>query len=137
MNSTSSHAAALPESFVDLNHWADTWALPTEEARYFHLLSLSIDELRPFHEAMLDRAPAVIAYLDRQPLYALSPQDQTLLDLLLTFVETAHPIELRWQQTDIESPVDAERLRFHGPSASRYAFAGPATTHEGLKKISA
>jgi hypothetical protein len=41
-------------------------------------------------------------------------------DLLLTFVETAHPIELEWTQTNIENTVDAARLQFHGPSAERY-----------------
>jgi hypothetical protein len=43
-----------------------------------------------------------------------------LYDLMLTFVETAHPIELKWKQTDIETPVDPARLQFHGPSAARY-----------------
>jgi hypothetical protein len=50
------------------------------------------------------------------------PDDaQLLYDLLLTFVETAHPLELKWTQTNIENTVDADRLQFHGPSAARYS----------------
>ena len=31
---------------------------------------------------------------------------QVLYDLMLTFVETAHPIELKWKTTDIEDTVE-------------------------------
>ena len=36
------------------------WALPTEKARYFKLLERTVEELRPFYDAMLPRSPAII-----------------------------------------------------------------------------
>jgi hypothetical protein len=109
---------SLPEGFTDLEPWVAEWALPTEEQRYHRLLAQSIDQVRAFYDAMLPRAPQVIEYLSRFPLDGIAGSDRVLHDLLLTFVETAHPIELKWRQTDIDSPVEAARLRFHGPSAT-------------------
>lgn len=108
---------ALPHEFADLEHLAREWALPTEKARYFKLLSTSLEELRAFYAAMLPRAEAIVDYLTPLPTDRMPPDARTLYDLLLTFVETAYPIELKWKQTDIEFKVEAERLQFHGPSA--------------------
>ena len=39
------------------------------------------------------------------------PDDaRTLFDLLLTFVETAHPIELNWNETDIDDAFALDRM---------------------------
>ena len=35
---------------------------------------------------------------------------RTLFDLLLTFVETAHPIELNWTTTDIDDAFALDRM---------------------------
>jgi len=113
-------SAKLPPEFADLEQWVAAWALPTEKARYFALLGRSVEELRPFYDAMLARSPQIIAYLSKQPAAVMTGPAQVLYDLMLTFVETAHPIELKWQTTDIETPVDPARLQFHGPSAERY-----------------
>jgi hypothetical protein len=113
-------SAMLPAEFADLEKWVAEWALPTEKARYFWLLGRTVDQLRPFYDAMLPRSPQIIAYLSKQPAGGMTGPAQVLYDLMLTFVETAHPIELKWKTTDIETPVDPARLQFHGPSASRY-----------------
>jgi hypothetical protein len=113
-------AASLPPEFADLEHWVPAWALPTEKERYFRLLERSVEELRPFYDAMLARAPQIVEWLSKQPAASISGPALVLYDLMLTFVETAHPIELKWKQTDIETPVDPARLQFHGPSAARY-----------------
>lgn len=113
-------SARLPPEFADLEKWVAAWALPTEKERYFRLLERTVEELRPFYDAMLGRSPAIIAYLSQQPAGGMTGPAQLLYDLMLTFVETAHPIELKWKATDIETPVDPARLQFHGPSAARY-----------------
>jgi hypothetical protein len=110
----------LPAGFSDLERWVDDWALPTEKERYFKLLSRSVAELQPFYDAMLPRSQAIIDFLSKQPAPGMTGPVQVLYDLMLTFVETAHPIELKWKTTDIETPVDPARLQFHGPSAARY-----------------
>ncbi len=49
------------------------------------------------------------------------PDDaRTLFHLLITFVETAHPIDLNWATTDIEDAFPAERFGFGD------VIAGPA-----------
>jgi hypothetical protein len=112
---------ALPPEFSDLSRFVADWALATEKERYFTLLSRDIETLRPFFDAMLPRAGAITAYLSRFAPGEMPADAQVLYDLLLTFVETAHPIELKWTQTNIENTVDPDRLHFHGPSAARYA----------------
>ena len=108
----------LPPDFADLAPLVKEWALKTERDRYFKLLATSMDDLRGFYETMLPRADAIVAYLLRLKLNDLPPDARVLYDLMLTFVETAHPIDLKWKQTDIEGGGAPERLRFHGPSAT-------------------
>jgi hypothetical protein len=116
-----SGAPKLPREFADLERFAGEWALATEKERYFKLLATDMPALREFFDAMLPRAEAVAAYLSGFPLSGMPEDAQRLYDLLLTFVESAHPIELNWKTTNIEFTVPAERLQFHGPSAARYA----------------
>ena len=111
---------SLPPEFADLERFVAEWALATEKERFFKLLARDIDSLRPFFDAMLPRARDITAYLSRFPLEKMPADAQVLYDLMLTFVETAHPIELKWTQTNIENTVEADRLQFHGPSAARY-----------------
>jgi hypothetical protein len=115
-----SAAGSLPPQFAELNRFVSEWALATEKERFFKLLARDMDTLRPFFDAMLPRAREITAYLSRFPSGQMPADAQLLYDLLLTFVETAHPIELNWTQTNIENTVDAARLQFHGPSAERY-----------------
>jgi hypothetical protein len=116
-----SASRSLPPEFSDLNRFVADWALATEKERYFKLLSRDIDMLRPFFDAMLPRAREIADYLSRFAPGQMPADAQLLYDLLLTFVETSHPIELKWKMTNIEDTVDADRLQFHGPSARRYS----------------
>ncbi len=119
-----SAAPKLPEAFSDLERFAGEWALATEKERYFKLLATDLATLRAFFDAMLPRAPEIVAYLSRLAPGAMPQEAQRLYDLMLTFVETAHPIELKWKGTNIEFTVAAARLQFHGPSAARYVTQG-------------
>jgi hypothetical protein len=110
----------LPPEFSDLNRFVADWALPTEKERYFKLLATDLETLRPFFDAMLPRAGQLTDYLSRFAPGQMPADAQLLYDLLLTFVETAHPIELKWKTTNLEDTVEADRLQFHGPSAGRY-----------------
>ncbi len=108
----------LPPDFADLAPFVKDWALATERDRYFKLLATPIEELRVFYDALLPRAEAIVTYLSSLPLDDLPADGRVLHELLLTFVETAHPIELKWKQTDIEGGTAPEKLHFHGPSAT-------------------
>jgi hypothetical protein len=113
----------LPAEFADLDAFAATWALPTEKARYVKLMATPIEELRLFVDAMLPRSQAIIAHLSRFPLDAMPAEARVLYDLMVTFVETAHPIELNWKRPNMEEKLPPEKLQFHGPSETP-AFGG-------------
>lgn len=105
----------LPEAFADLSPFTPDWALGHERDRMDKLLSISVDQLRPFYEAMLPRFHAVRAYLDQFPLNAMPPEAQALFDLALSFMETAHVIDLGWKTTDIEDKFPHGRFRIQSP----------------------
>jgi hypothetical protein len=106
----------LPAEFADLDPFAKAWALSTEKERYLKLMPTPIEELRAFVDAMLPRSEAIIAYLSRFPIDALPAEARVLYDLMVTFVECAHPIELNWKRPNMEDKLPPEKLQFHGPS---------------------
>lgn len=108
-------ARHLPAEFADLSPFVADWALASEKERHRKLLSRSVAEMRPFYEAMVPRLPAIGAYLDRLPLDALSPEARTLFDLAVSFVETAHPVDLGWTTTDSPDAFPAARVRYLEP----------------------
>jgi len=115
--------AHFPEAFSDLEPHAD-WALPTEGARFRKLIGSSVDELRVFYDAVFPRVREIRSYLSRNPLDEIPEEDRALLDLLVAFVEYAHPIELNWKITDIDDPFDADRMWFGGRAPVSAAAAG-------------
>lgn len=111
------HARMLPAQFAQLQPFVAEWGLPDERARYEKLAASDIPTLRVFYDAMMERIDEIIVYLDAFPLDAMPAEAATLFDLALTFMETAHPIDLNWPITDIEDKFPAERFRFLPPSA--------------------
>ena len=105
----------LPAEFSDLSRWTQEWALGHERDRMDKLLSITVDELRPFYDAMLQRMPAVKVYLDQFPLNAMPGEATTLFDLAMSFMETAHVIDLGWKTTDIEDKFPHGRFLVKSP----------------------
>jgi hypothetical protein len=106
----------LPLQFAGLEIFTADWALATEKERHDNLVARTIDELRPFYEAMLPRMDEITAYLNQFPLDAMPADAQRLFDLAMTFMESAHPIDLHWETTDIEDKFPAQRFEFLPPS---------------------
>lgn len=106
----------LPAQFADLAPFVPAWALRTEEDRHRNLLAQSIASLRVFYDAMLPRMDEITLYLNQFPLDAMPPEAEVLFDLGMTFMESAHPIDLRWRTTDIEDKFPSERFQFLAPS---------------------
>ena len=109
---------SLPSAFRDLDAFVDEWSLATEKERCLKLLDTGLDDLRAFVEAMQPRAEAAIAYLSQFPLDDFPEDARNLYELLVTFVETAHPIELKWSDTTNTEALTPNRLQFNGPSAT-------------------
>lgn len=106
----------LPDAFSDLAPFVGDWALGSEQERMNKLLSIPVGELRPFYDAMLPRMAAVREWLDQFPLHAMPPEARTLFDMAMSFMETAHVIDLGWKTTDIEDKFPHERFRIKSPT---------------------
>ena len=109
---------ALPPQFRDLEGFTAVWALATEKERHDNLVAHSVAQLRPFYDAMLPRMDEITLYLNRFPLEAMPADAQALFDLAMTFMESAHPIDLNWRVTDIEDKFPAHRFEFLPPSCA-------------------
>lgn len=112
---TADVAKKLPPQFADLAPYTRDWALGHERDRLRKLVSVGVEDLRPFYDAMLIRMPEVKAYLDQFPLNAMPPEARVLFDLAMTFVETAHVIDLGWKTTDIEDKFPHDRFHIKSP----------------------
>jgi hypothetical protein len=115
----------LPQQFAELEPFVPEWALSHEQARYEKLAASDIATLRTFYDAMMARIDEITVYLDAFPLDAMPVDAAVLFDLALTFMETAHPIDLNWPITDIEDKFPSERFQFLPPSGPRERPAGP------------
>jgi hypothetical protein len=108
--------ATLPPEYADLQPFMAQWCLTNERDRYFKLIGSSIPELQRFFDAITPRSDEIAARLNPLDVATLTPEDRNLFWLLMTYVETAHPIELKWKKTDVEDSFAPERLQF-GPSS--------------------
>ena len=107
----------LPAPFADLSPLTERWALGSQQERHQALIDATLDELRPFYDALMGRMDAIVKYLNGFDLKAMPQDAQNLFDLALTWAETAHPIDLKWKTTDIEDSFPASRLEYLAPSA--------------------
>jgi hypothetical protein len=107
----------LPAEFREMEPLVAEWALTNERDRLAKLIATSIPELKNFYDAMIGRAEAARDYLSALPIDALPPEAKNLFHLLMTFVETAHPIELKWSITDIDDAFPLSRITF-GPAST-------------------
>src|SRR3546814_7632103 len=97
--STAALEGLLPGLFADLEPWLDQWALAPEQQRFDKRVSLTMDELRPFYEAMLDRMPTIMDHLAKLPIDGLSSEDDNFLRLALSYVEISRCFEASTEET--------------------------------------
>ena len=102
----------LPDRFSGLEPFVADWALSNERDRFQKLMATSIESLREFYDAMMPRAEEIADYLNDFDLDNMPDDARTLFFLLITFVETAHPIELKWNTTDIDDAFPSDRFGF-------------------------
>lgn len=107
----------LPDRFAALAPFIKDWALADEQARYRKLHSSTLEELRDFYSAMLPRMEEILPCLDEYKVGAMPEDVETLFDLAMTFSETAHPIDLRWEGVDFTLAYPWEKLEFRSVSA--------------------
>lgn len=100
----------LPPQFKELEPFVARWGLETEAERLKTLVASSIPELRTFYDAIFPRAEEIKSYLGPLDLTALTAEQKNLFFLIMTFIEVAHPIELNWNETDIDDAFSLDRM---------------------------
>ena len=83
----------LPRAFAALGSWCEHWVLPDSSARHAKRLATAYPEIKAFYDAMLARAPEILAYLSERQLGQLDAADTTLLKLMLALAEVGPAVE--------------------------------------------
>lgn len=109
-------AESLPVGFADLAGFVPEWSLDCEEARFRKLHSVSMNDLQTFYDAMLPRLPTILLFLRNCRLGAMSAEQKALFHLAMTFVETSHPIDLGWADTDFPGAYRWQAFEFRSVS---------------------
>jgi len=104
----------LPDQFADLEPFAATWCLGSENKRYNRRLATPIQEMRTFYDAVTPRAEAAMAYLEQFPLDELPEDGLNLLHLLYSMIEVSFPIEV-WHQPRVPDSGSASFPAFTEP----------------------
>lgn len=99
---------ALPVDFRDLEPWT-AWSLETEKQRSDKRLQSTMEELKALYDAVLPRAEAALAYLEKFPLDAMPADARRLFLLTLSLAEVAPAIEL-FGQPGVVDGYDASRV---------------------------
>ncbi len=87
-------AAALPAGFDELEPFAATWCLATEQERWDRRLATPLDEMQAFYDACFPRAEEAIAHCDRFDLDAMPPDATRLLQLLHSLALVSYAVEV-------------------------------------------
>jgi hypothetical protein len=99
----------LPDAFADLERFASTWCLPTEQQRYDQRLASAMPDLTGFYEATFPRYGDARKHLDAFPLQRLPERERNLLHLLYSFISVSLAIDM-WQQPGV---VDSGNACFY------------------------
>jgi hypothetical protein len=87
-------ANRLPADFADLEPFVEHWDVASSQERWIRRSETPLAAIRTFYDAMLARADAALAYVERYPLHALPPDAACLMRLLLSMTQAAMAIEL-------------------------------------------
>jgi hypothetical protein len=110
--------STLPTGFAELETFVPAWAIDNEKERYLKLHHSEIEDLRIFYAAMIARIDDVIDRLNQTPLASFSDEEKTLMNLAMTFAETAHPVDLNWRGVDFNDAYTWEKFDFEGVSTA-------------------
>lgn len=105
-----SSAGQLPKDFKDLEPWVDSWALPSQAARYERRRTSSMVELQAFYNALLPRMDAIIGYLTPTSPADFDARQNRLMNLALMFIEVAMAVEL-FHEPDETRAMPGDRYR--------------------------
>ena len=89
----------LPSQFAELESLAEVWACATERERHTRRLTSEFEQLKQLYDAVLPEVEQIVAHLNQFPMGELPEQEQNLLNLSLSCMEVALPVEAHGQTT--------------------------------------
>ncbi len=95
--------AKLPSAFAELEQFAQTWCLATENERWNKRLASSMTEMREFYDAFFPRAEEAIDYCDKFDLDDMPDDALNLLHLIYSLVMVAMAVEIFKQPKPTDS----------------------------------
>ena len=95
--------ALLPAEFADLEPFAATWCLATEEERWDRRMASPMSEIVAFYDAAFPRLEAAIEHCDQHPLDDLPTQVEHLLQLVHSLVQAAMAVEIFGQPRTVDA----------------------------------
>ena len=104
----------LPTAFAELEPYAATWCLATEEERFAQRMRSSMPELIEFYDAFFPRLEEAIDYCDKVPLDNLPADVEHLLQLIHSLVMVSMAVEIFGQVKTVDS-ADAVLTRVKEP----------------------
>lgn len=107
--------ARLPSAFSELEPYAETWCLATEDERWNQRLASSMLDMHEFYDAFFPRLEEAIDYCDKFPLDELPEDALNLLYLIYSLVMVAMAVEIMHQPAPVDA-ADAVMVRVGGPT---------------------
>jgi hypothetical protein len=93
----------LPSAFAELEPYAETWCLATENERWNQRLATSMAEMRQLYDAFFPRLEEAIDYCDKFPLDDMPDDALNLLHLIYSLVMVAMAVEIFKQPKPTDS----------------------------------
>lgn len=90
-------ANMLPLGFEDLEPFVGYWAGESTNTRLHARSGASMEDIRCFYDAIIDRAEAALTYLDPLPIDALPEEAARLFRLVLALAQAAVAVEIHGQ----------------------------------------
>jgi hypothetical protein len=102
--------ARLPSAFAELEKYAETWCLATENERWNQRVSSTMPEMQGFYDAFFPRLEEAIGYCDKYPLSELPEDALNLLHLIYSIIMVAMAVEIMHQPAPVDA-ADAVMIR--------------------------
>ena len=85
--------SALPEGFAALEPFVEGWAITGTVARAARRGLSTAEERETFYEAAKELCGPALDYLDTKPFADYTPEDQRLMDMMLSLAHVALAVE--------------------------------------------
>jgi hypothetical protein len=111
---------SLPPGFALLEPYVHQWCQESEQDRAQTRVSTPMPVLRKFHADLLPHLEDMIRYLNGFPNdpKALPPDARRLYQLALMAMEVSAPVDLEWENPDLDDAYPFHRIKFLPPSSS-------------------